>query len=388
MENSDITAIFKNVASTIEKQMKSDAVNKILKDKSKKYDLIIVEAYMEALLGLTHVFKAPVIQFSTVGVTTAIYKMYGAAAHPLIYPSIIHETLNNRTLWEKIKALVIEYTFSIDTDIDDHVNEVLRNVFGPEVPKLDELRNNVDMMFLNVHPMWDSNRPVPPNVVHLGGMHQKPAKDLPKERIKILVNVFSKLPYDILWKWNHGDVPGRTKNIRISKWLPQSDLLRHPKIKLFVTQCGLQSTDEAITAGVPLVGMPMFGDQKYNAAQYLHHGIGVIVDIETVTEEKLSNAITMILQDDSYRRNIVRLRTLMQDQPQTPLERAVWWTEYVIRHSGARHLRAAGAYPSFVEYYELYLCVYGLAALLAVVAGLVCSVRCCRKVWKSKEKTN
>ncbi|XP_028167287.1 UDP-glucuronosyltransferase 2B4-like [Ostrinia furnacalis] len=183
------------------------------------------------------------------------------------------------------------------------------------------------MMFLNVHPMWDSNRPVPPNVVHLGGMHQKPAKDLPKhlqtfldsskngviyvsfgsiidptqfpqERIKILVNVFSKLPYDILWKWNHGDVPGRTKNIRISKWLPQSDLLRHPKIKLFVTQCGLQSTDEAITAGVPLVGMPMFGDQKYNAAQYLHHGIGVIVDIETVTEEKLSNAITMILQDD------------------------------------------------------------------------------------------
>lgn len=72
----------------------------------------------------------------------------------------------------------------------------------------------------------------------------------------------------------------------------------HPKIKLFITQCGLQSTDEAITAGVPLLGMPVFGDQEFNAEQYLYHGIGVRVDIETVTEEKLSKGINTILKDD------------------------------------------------------------------------------------------
>lgn len=47
----------------------------------------------------------------------------------------------------------------------------------------------------------------------------------PPESIKIFTNVFSKLPYDIVWKWDNDELPGRPKNVEISKWLPQSDLL-------------------------------------------------------------------------------------------------------------------------------------------------------------------
>lgn len=31
-----------------------------------------------------------------------------------------------------------------------------------------------------------------------------------------------------------------------------------------------------------------------------------------------------------------------RDRPMAPLDTAVYWTEYVIRHKGARHLRSAG----------------------------------------------
>lgn len=48
---------------------------------------------------------------------------------------------------------------------------------------------------------------------------------LPPEKIQTFVRVFSKLPYDVLWKWNEDELPGRSKNIRIGKWFPQSDLL-------------------------------------------------------------------------------------------------------------------------------------------------------------------
>lgn len=48
---------------------------------------------------------------------------------------------------------------------------------------------------------------------------------LPPEKIQAFIKAFSDLPYDVLWKWNKDELPGRTKNIRISKWLPQSDLL-------------------------------------------------------------------------------------------------------------------------------------------------------------------
>lgn len=56
------------------------------------------------------------------------------------------------------------------------------------------------------------------------GTNVKPSL-LPPEKVQLLIKVFSQLPYDILWKWDKNELPGRAKNIRISKWLPQSDLL-------------------------------------------------------------------------------------------------------------------------------------------------------------------
>ncbi|KPJ13397.1 Ecdysteroid UDP-glucosyltransferase [Papilio machaon] len=311
-----------------EEQMKTESVQEILKYKDDYFDLILVEACVRPAIGLSYVFKAPIIQ----------------------------------------------------------------RVFGENVPRIDELYDNVAMLFLNFHRIWDSNRPVPPSVIYMGGLHQNPQKELPKDlksyldsskngviyfslgtnvkpsdlpsdKLQAIINVFSRLPYDVLWKWDDEELPGRTKNIKISKWLPQSDLLRHPKIKLFVTQGGLQSTDEAITAGVPVIGIPMLGDQWFNAEKYVHFNIGHKLDIDTLTEEQFDNAIKSILNNNSYRENIVRLRSIMQDQPQSPLDRAVWWTEHVLRHGGARHLRGPAANISWAQYLELEL-VFTLAAIL------------------------
>lgn len=71
----------------------------------------------------------------------------------------------------------------------------------------------------------------------------------------------------------------------------------HQNIKLFITQGGLQSTDEAITAGVPLIGIPMLGDQWYNVEMYEYHKIGVLLQMETITEEKLLNSIHTVIDD-------------------------------------------------------------------------------------------
>ena len=69
---------------------------------------------------------------------------------------------------------------------------------------------------------------------------------------------------------------------------------------MFITQCGLQSTDEAITAGVPLIGVPMLGDQWYNAEKYVHHKIGAKLDLPTLTEADFKNTITTIIGDERY----------------------------------------------------------------------------------------
>lgn len=66
---------------------------------------------------------------------------------------------------------------------------------------------------------------------------------------------------------------------------------------MFITQGGLQSTDESIIGGVPLIAFPMLGDQWYNAEKYTHHKIGIKLDFENLTEEKLKNAIIEIIEN-------------------------------------------------------------------------------------------
>lgn len=72
----------------------------------------------------------------------------------------------------------------------------------------------------------------------------------------------------------------------------------HKNIKLFITQAGLQSTDEAIVAGVPLVAIPMFADQWYNAEKYVKLGIGKYLEIESMTEENFKDAVENVIKDE------------------------------------------------------------------------------------------
>lgn len=54
-------------------------------------------------------------------------------------------------------------------------------------------------------------------------------------------------------------------------------VLGHPNIKLFITQGGLQSTEESIMYHVPMLVMPFFGDQPYNAKRLEYKKVAKIV---------------------------------------------------------------------------------------------------------------
>lgn len=60
----------------------------------------------------------------------------------------------------------------------------------------------------------------------------------------------------------------------------------------------MQSTDEAITAGVPVIGFPMLGDQWYNAEQYVHHKIGMKMELAEIDEVILERSIRTVIEDE------------------------------------------------------------------------------------------
>jgi glucuronosyltransferase len=110
------------------------------------------------------------------------------------------------------------------------------------------------------------------------------------------------------------------------------------------------SSIEAAYRGVPIVGMPFLLDQESNVQKFVAKGLGVKLDYRTLTKESILSAVREILNNDSYRQNTKELVAVIRNQPQSALDRAVYWTEYVIRHKGAPHLRSAAADLPWYQY--------------------------------------
>ena len=48
---------------------------------------------------------------------------------------------------------------------------------------------------------------------------------IPREALQSFPRVFAKLPLKIIWKWEEEAPENLSKNIMLSEWLPQQDLL-------------------------------------------------------------------------------------------------------------------------------------------------------------------
>ena len=98
-------------------------------------------------------------------------------------------------------------------------------------------------------------------------------------------------------KWEADTLEGQPKNVFISKWLPQDDVLAHPNIKLFISHCGMGGVVEAQYHGVPIIGLPLFAEQSTNAQSVEREGWGKTLDYATLTEESLRRAISEVLNN-------------------------------------------------------------------------------------------
>lgn len=74
-------------------------------------------------------------------------------------------------------------------------------------------------------------------------------------------------------------------------------ILGHPNVKLFITQGGLQSIEEAIAYKVPILGIPLFADQFHNVKRIRHLGIGMELNFETITKEVLVNTVKTMMEE-------------------------------------------------------------------------------------------
>lgn len=152
------------------------------------------------------------------------------------------------------------------------------------------------------------------------------AANMPDNLRQLLINTFSRLPYRVLWKYEsnliQNDLP---PNVKISRWLPQQDILGHKKLVGFVTHGGLLSMYETVFHAAPAIVMPVFCDHDSNSEKAATDGYGKLQEItdakfqftltlsnfslaalklhlETLTSERLFKAIHSVIHDSKYRK--------------------------------------------------------------------------------------
>lgn len=126
--------------------------------------------------------------------------------------------------------------------------------------------------------------------------------NMPKDVQRIFITVFGRLQQRVIWKWEESSAPSLKNkdqripdNVKLMSWLPQQDLLGHPKARLFITHGGLFSNQEAVYHGVPLIALPVFADQPINAQKIHDDGYGILLNWDNLTEQNLYEAIQEIL---------------------------------------------------------------------------------------------
>ncbi|XP_048781307.2 UDP-glucuronosyltransferase 1-6-like [Ostrea edulis] len=275
--------------------------------------------------------------------------------------------------------------------------------------RLDEfykLANGFSLYLLDQDEILDYPRPVLSNIVPEGGLalsnivhslpmeierHVNTAKDgvviatfgssfdnFPDEFNIKLYQAFKNIPeIHFILKMHKSHF--QEKNILQTPWLPQNDLLGNKKVKAFITHCGNSGQYEALYHGVPMVAIPIFGDQVYNADRIVMKSFGVKLDLVTFTSGDLEKSIREVVYNDTYSRKIKLASEMYRSKPQNASQRAAYWVHHVTTY-GSVHLRSPShslpAYKYLALDVVLFVCVCFLSILSVVVVGF-CVLRIC-----------
>ncbi|KAF2898584.1 hypothetical protein ILUMI_07591 [Ignelater luminosus] len=348
------------------------------------FDLVMLDwALTDCLLGIAHHYKAPVIAVSAVGSSIIANKITSNPSPYSYVPNLIVTGSDEMDFIERVISTLSTIFLELQEKFyHEPRQDVLLHKFFPNAPPITDLIKNVSLVFLNSHWSYESPRPYVPNMIQIGGVHMEEPKaldedlqkfmddasegvlyfslgnnakseDLPKEKIESIVKTFARLPLKILWKVELPSGFKTPSNVKTGKWFSQADVLGHTNVKVFVTHGGLLSIIEALHRGVPMVGIPCFAEQRLNLKNCVKHGYAIMISLDELTEYSLYDAIMEILNDPRYQENIMKRSTWLKDQPIKPLDKAVFWVEYVLRHNGAFHLQTGAVKLEWYQYFLL-----------------------------------
>ncbi|XP_051940935.1 2-hydroxyacylsphingosine 1-beta-galactosyltransferase [Hippocampus zosterae] len=364
--------------------------------KQAKFDLLLVDPNEMCGFVLAHILG---LKYAVVS-TGLWYPTEVGAPTPLSYVPVFNSLLTDRmSLFQRITntAVYLIENFGVHFILIPKYDRIMRkHGIKPRVAMTDLVRGS-QMWMLCTDLALEFPRPTLPHVVYIGGILTRPANPLPQD-FEVWVNdtaetgfvvvsfgagvkylshdiahklagALARLPQRVIWRFSGAPPSNIGNNTKLVDWMPQNDLLGHPNIRAFLSHGGLNSIFEAMYHGVPVVGVPLFGDHYDTMTRVTAKGMGIMLHWKSMSEDDLYNALATVINDTRYRQRAAILSTIHKDQPDHPVTRAVYWINYTLRHNGTDHLRSAVYDISLYQYFLLdVIFVIGSALVILGVA--------------------
>ncbi|MCI4393460.1 hypothetical protein PGIGA_G00157800 [Pangasianodon gigas] len=379
-----------------------------------KYDVFISDPVLMSGVMLSHYLNLPLV----LNVRWTVYNEghFAIAPSPLSYvPLPMIELSDQMSFFERVVNVVMYIVTELQVKyfMASRYNELCNRLFGPGVDFV-ELVQGADLWLFRVDFIFEFPRPTMPNVIYIGGFHCKPSKPLPQhledfvqssgehgiivmslgtlvgqlphDVANLIAEAFAELPQKVIWRYK-GERPSTVgNNTLIMDWIPQNDLLGHPKTRVFVAHGGTNGIQEAIYHGVPLIGFGLVWDQPDNLAKMRVKGVAKNVNFATVDKDSFLLTLKEVLNNPSYRDNMQRLSRLHRDVPVKPLDNAVFWIEHTMRHGGAAHLRTESYKMPWYSYHSVDVLLFLLSVLSFIAFTTFAIIRhvCYRLCMKKK----
>ena len=380
-----------------------------------QYDVVLMDPGLPIGVLLAHELKLPTV-FNVRWITSG-EGHFVVAPSPVSYvPTSGCAVTDKMTFPQRVKNM-FHFMLNIAIDymvVSPHYNRLAEKYLEPGTDFY-QLLQGAHIWLMRVDFVFEFPRPTMPNIIYVGGFQCKPSKPLPADLedfvqssgehgvivmslgslvkglpVEItdqIATAFAHLPQKVIWRLP-GEPPSTLgNNTMLVKWLPQNDLLGHPKVKAFVSHGGTNGIYEAIYHRVPIVGIPLLFDQFENILRLEVRGAAKGVDVTQLTSQNFVETLQEVLHNPSYRDNIKRLSDIHRDKPMHPLDTALFWTEFVMRNKGAAHLRTESYKLPWYSYHSLDVMCLLLAVLFLLVAVMFLSIRfLCSKLCRRKQK--
>ncbi|EDW76285.2 uncharacterized protein Dwil_GK14745 [Drosophila willistoni] len=415
-----VSFIFNKVAGTLTDPL----VRNLYENKDNNFDLVIVGYFMNSSpMAIAHKLKVPlIVQVCNPPSDITAGRMLGNPKE-LSYVSAQYASANEgeQTFGKRFANIftslgVNGFMFFVDKTNEQNYYKLVGD--DASFPDYADLNKNISLVFFASHaPSEGPIRPNVPGVIEVGGIQVKDQPDPLPQNIKefignatngaillslgsnikgshikadtmqIMFKVLSKLKQRIIWKWEDLDnTPGKSDNILYSKWVPQDDVLAHPNIKLFITHAGKGSITEAQYHGKPMLALPVFGDQPANAAVMVSQHFGLSLSLLTLEEQQFYDSLIEVLENPKYTQKVTKFSSLYRDRPLTARESVIYWTEYVIRHHGAKHLQSPVVHMNFIAANNLD--IYALILVVLLISFYTTKISIIWLYGKCKTKTS